>query len=132
LQIIIQQSNGDSLRQTIGVRAGSRAGEQQGTAHRHQHPYPPPDLDDTEAEKINEIKEFLTLSAQNTISFYNRTQSRAVTEQAIKMEKAERQAKNITDFKVVRGLGKGAFGQVFMVKDTQESIAPPIQTSSTR
>ena len=29
--------------------------------------------------------------------------------------------KNISDFKVVRGLGRGAFGQVFMVKDTTES-----------
>ena len=34
--------------------------------------------------------------------------------------------------KVVRGLGKGAFGQVFMVKDTQESTGRPTQTSSTR
>ena len=29
--------------------------------------------------------------------------------------------KAITDFKVVRGLGKGAFGQVFMVKDVTNS-----------
>ena len=28
--------------------------------------------------------------------------------------------KAITDFKVVRGLGKGAFGQVYMVKDTTD------------
>jgi len=29
--------------------------------------------------------------------------------------------KSIGDFKVVRGLGRGAFGQVFMVRDTIES-----------
>ncbi len=29
--------------------------------------------------------------------------------------------KSISDFKVVRGLGRGAFGQVFMVRDTTES-----------
>jgi hypothetical protein len=76
-------------------------------------------VDDTEAEKINEIKEFLTLSAQNTISFYNRANSRAVEPSPRPIEKPQRPAKAITDFKVVRGLGKGAFGQVFMVKDTQ-------------
>ena len=29
--------------------------------------------------------------------------------------------KSISNFKVVRGLGRGAFGQVFMVRDTTES-----------
>lgn len=76
-------------------------------------------VDDTEAEKINEIKEFLTLSAQNTVSFYHRAQSKSLEPSSKMTEKQQRQVKAITDFKVVRGLGKGAFGQVFMVKDTQ-------------
>lgn len=76
-------------------------------------------VDDTEADKINEIKEFLTLSAQNTVSFYHRAQSKSLEPSCKMAEKQERAVKAITDFKVVRGLGKGAFGQVFMVKDTQ-------------
>jgi|LakMenEpi03Aug12_release.lakeMendotaPanAssembly.Ray.scaffolds.fasta_scaffold526696_1 hypothetical protein len=76
-------------------------------------------VDDTEAEKINEIKEFLTLSAQNTVSFYHRAQSKSLEPSSKMAEKQQRAVKAITDFKVVRGLGKGAFGQVFMVKDTQ-------------
>jgi hypothetical protein len=76
-------------------------------------------VDDTEAEKINEIKEFLTLSAQNTVSFYHRAQSKSLEPSSRMTDKPQRAVKAITDFKVVRGLGKGAFGQVFMVKDTQ-------------
>ena len=37
--------------------------------------------------------------------------------------------KVITDFKVVRGLGRGAFGQVYMVRDVIESINLFIQTN---
>ena len=38
--------------------------------------------------------------------------------------------KTITDFKVVRGLGRGAFGQVFMVKDVTESKSYLMKTNS--
>lgn len=34
----------------------------------------------------------------------------------------EAQPKSIGDFTVVRGLGKGAFGQVYLVKDKEKSI----------
>jgi hypothetical protein len=39
----------------------------------------------------------------------------------MKMSNNGSKQKVITDFKVVRGLGRGAFGQVYMVRDIIES-----------
>ena len=40
----------------------------------------------------------------------------------MKMSNRSSKPKVITDFKVVRGLGRGAFGQVYMVRDMIEGI----------
>lgn len=69
--------------------------------------------DDPQGEKINEIKEFLTLTSQNTESFFDVSYSN-IKETAQDQKSLQ---KSIQDFEVVRGLGKGAFGQVFLVKD---------------
>lgn len=74
--------------------------------------------DDSQNQKINEIKEFLTLTSQNTESFYDADHLHA---KDIAVEN-ENQPKSIGDFTVVRGLGKGAFGQVFLVKDKEKRI----------
>lgn len=72
---------------------------------------------DTQSEKINEIKEFLTLTSQNTLSFFDISQSNL---KECSQEQSSNQ-KSIQDFEVVRGLGKGAFGQVFLVKEKSKS-----------
>ena len=70
-----------------------------------------------ENEKINEIKEFLTLTSQNTESFFDADHSNAHLHKTDTLT----QSKYITDFAIVRGLGKGAFGQVYMVRDKSKS-----------
>lgn len=72
----------------------------------------------TQNEKINEIKEFLTLTSQNTESFFDAERAEGRTIAA----DPSQQSKFITDFTIVRGLGKGAFGQVYMVRDNSKSI----------
>lgn len=86
------------------------------------------DPDEPQLEKINEIKEFLTLTSQNAESFYDISQPQGRDNNPDLGSKS----KSISDFTVVRGLGKGAFGQVFLVKDKSRSKQRPMQTTATR
>ena len=76
-----------------------------------------PHADEFQTEKINEIKEFLTLTSQNTESFFDVDNSNS----NLHKNDAPLQQKCISDFSIVRGLGKGAFGQVYMVRDKSKS-----------
>lgn len=73
--------------------------------------------DEFQNEKINEIKEFLTLTSQNTESFFDADHSNSHPHK----NDVPSQQKCISDFAIVRGLGKGAFGQVYMVRDKSKS-----------
>ncbi len=65
---------------------------------------------ESQTDRINEIRDFLTLTSQNTSIFYEDMKNHSE-------ESAKKSHKVITDFKVKRALGKGAFGEVFMVQD---------------
>ena len=57
------------------------------------------------------------MTSQNTESFYEANECDLQDQEA----EQKKESKSITDFEVVRGLGKGAFGQVYLVKDKVKS-----------
>jgi serine/threonine protein kinase len=42
----------------------------------------------------------------------------------LKKSNSPQNKKNITDFKIIRSLGRGSFGQVYMVKDDLKGNSP--------
>lgn len=67
------------------------------------------------------IKEFLTLTSQNTESF--------ALEEALEFN--QQKNKSINDFVIVRALGHGAFGRVMLAQDRADCTLEVTQRSFT-
>jgi hypothetical protein len=72
-----------------------------------------------------EVKEFMTLTSQNTESFYEPMEEQGADAPVV-------QQKIISDFAMVRGLGRGASGEVYLVRTKDKSTVELTQRSRMR